>query len=112
MKQLIRIRHRDALGPVGGPYRLDGAVRPRRPSVNRVMADMKALTRQIKATTDDLREFNADLQGMTDRVCAVRDAVRSASPSGSLRDAAGTRVRPMTPTDLQALHDAHYGRIR
>lgn len=73
-------------------------------------ASLSGLADSTARLATAVETYKARRQAMVD-VAAAPSGLVSAT-SGYIRDAAGNRVRPMTPADLNAIADKHYGRTR
>ena len=61
------------------------------------------------------RIIDARAKAIVDRLraeAAMHPSGIVSATAGYVRDAAGNRVRPMTPADMQRMADEHYGRAR
>ncbi len=78
-----------------------------------IMDALARLDRAIDRRND--RIIDARAKAVVGRVLADRAMARggiTSATSGYVRDSAGNRIRPMTPADLNAMADKHYGRVR
>ncbi len=86
-----------------------------------------ALEKRLPPIMDALGRLDRALDRRNNRIIdarakAIVDRLRAeatmhstgivSATAGYVRDAAGNRVRPMTPADMQQMADEHYGRAR